>query len=397
MEQGMTEKEAIFQGLNLINFGRRGAGGGGLSSALVNYLIPMVPFLNARIQGLYKLAEDPNQPGSIRAQALKEMYGRALLITAGSALAGAFAMGDDRWENETLVEKVTNDIIYIGDYKLRLPRAFEVGSLFGALPVMIMDDIFLDNGLDTAQAFGHIIGQTFQFQPIPQGFLPVFEVLTNYDSFRGAPLEGIALQGLPDELRAYGSTPEIYKFLSRNGLARLGLSPLEIQQLFEGYLGTMASNFMAATDTVLSQTGAIPERPDGLFGNAFADSALQISGLNRFIREDGTGASRFVSEFYELKRDIDQTYSAIRDAANAGNREEIDALLGEKGKALGYRTYFNQISRQLTQVNKSMDMVRRNPDMSSEEKKAELLRLRKLKVEVTRKIVVAARESGYFD
>jgi hypothetical protein len=44
-----------------------------------------------------------------------------------------------------------------------------------------------------------------------------------------------------------------------------------------------------------------------------------------------------------------------------------------------------------------MDMVRRNPDMSSEEKKAELLRLRKLKVEVTRKIVVAARESGYFD
>jgi hypothetical protein len=215
------------------------------------------------------------------------MYGRALLITAGSALAGAFAMGDDRWENETLVEKVTNDIIYIGDYKLRLPRAFEVGSLFGALPVMIMDDIFLDNGLDTAQAFGHIIGQTFQFQPIPQGFLPVFEVLTNYDSFRGAPLEGIALQGLPDELRAYGSTPEIYKFLSRNGLARLGLSPLEIQQLFEGYLGTMASNFMAATDTVLSQTGAIPEKM-GLVRHDSCQSSMNSRGtLIRLTQRSG--------------------------------------------------------------------------------------------------------------
>src|SRR5210317_2306790 len=33
MEEGMSEKEAIFQGLNLINFGRRGAGGGSLTSA----------------------------------------------------------------------------------------------------------------------------------------------------------------------------------------------------------------------------------------------------------------------------------------------------------------------------------------------------------------------------
>jgi hypothetical protein len=104
-----------------------------------------------------------------------------------------------------------------------------------------------------------------------------------------------------------------------------------------------------------------------------------------------------VSDFYALKRDVDQTYTAIRDAATAGNRAEIDALLGEKGKAVGFRTYFNGVSRQLTTINKAMDAIRRDPNMSSSQKKEELLRLRKLKAETTRKVVKAAKQSGYFD
>lgn len=398
MENGMSEKEAIFQGLNLINFGRRGAGGSNVMSALVNFLIPTVPFLNARIQGLYKMAEDPNMPGSVRQQALVEMAGRGLLVTAGSMAMALLAMQDeDRWDNETVVEKVTNDIIYIGDYKLRIPKAFEIGAIFGTIPVMAVDAIRQQDGSDFATAAGHIVLSTFAFNPVPQGVLPVFEVIGNYDTFRGAPVEGISLQRLPEEMRAYSSTPELYKWLSRNGGAMVGLSPVQIQQLFEGYTGTIGSSLIATTDVIASATGAIPEKPDGVFGNAFADSLTNIAGLNRFIREDGTGASRFVSDFYALKRDVDQTYTAIRDAATDGNRAEIDKLLGEKGKAVGFRTYFNGVSRQLTDVNKAMDVIRRDPNMSSSQKKEELLRLRKLKVELTRKVVKTAKQSGYFD
>jgi len=398
MENGMSEKEAVFQGLNLINFGRRGAGGSPVMSALVNYLIPMVPFLNARIQGLYKMAEDPNMPGSVRQQALMEMAGRGLLVTAGSMAMALLAMQDeDRWDNETVIEKVTNDIIYIGDYKLRIPKAFEVGAIFGTLPVMTVDAIRQQDGSDLATATGHILLSTFAFNPVPQGALPVLEVLANYDSFRGAPIEGISLQRMPTEMRAYSSTPELYKWLSRNGGAMIGLSPVEIQQIIEGYTGTIGSSLIATTDVIASATGVIPEKPDGVFGNPFVDSLTSITGLSRFIREDGTGASRFVSDFYALKRDVDQTYTAIRDAATAGNRAEIDALLGEKGKAVGFRTYFNGVSRQLTTINKAMDAIRRDPNMSSSQKKEELLRLRKLKAETTRKVVKAAKQSGYFD
>jgi hypothetical protein len=396
MAEGMSEREAAFQGLNLINFGRRGAGGSPVMSYLVNFLIPTVPFLNARIQGLARLVEDPKTPGTVKAEAFKEIFARGMLVTAGSVTLGLLAMQDDRWEDESVIEKVTNDIIYIGDVKIRIPKAFEIGALFGTIPVMTLDAIRQESANDLAQAVGHIFVSTFSFNIVPQGLLPVLEVIGNYDSFRGAPIEGISLQRLPTELRAYESTPEIYKFLSRNGGSFIRLSPLEIQQLIEGYLGTMATNVIATTDTLLSATGAIPEKPSGVFGNPFVSSTASILGLNRFVREDGAGASRFVSEFYEMRRDLDQTYTAMRDAAERGQTERVNELMQEKGKALSYRTYFNNVARQLSEVNKAIDTVRFS-QMDSDAKKERLKELRKTKVRLTQQIVTSARSSGYFD
>jgi len=396
MAEGMSEREAAFQGLNLINFGRRGAGGSPVLNFLVNFLIPTIPFLNARIQGLARLVEDPKTPGTVKAEAFKEIFARGMIITAGSVTLGLLAMQDDRWEDEPVIEKVTNDIIYIGDVKIRIPKAFEIGALFGTIPVMALDAIRQESANDLAQAVGHILISTFSFSIVPQGLLPVLEVIGNYDSFRGAPIEGISLQRLPTELRAYESTPEIYKFLSRNGGSFIGLSPLEIQQLIEGYMGTMATNVVATTDTLLSATGAIPEKPSGVFGNPFVSSTASILGLNRFVREDGAGASRFVSEFYEMRRDLDQTYTAMRDAAERGQTERVNELMQEKGKALSYRTYFNNVARQLSEVNKAIDTVRFS-QMDSDAKNERLKELRKTKVRLTQQIVTSARSSGYFD
>jgi hypothetical protein len=396
MAEGVSEREAAFQGLNLINFGRRGAGGSPVMSYLVNFLIPTVTFLNARIQGLARLIEDPNTPGTVKAEAFKEIFARGMLVTAGSVTLGLLAMQDDRWEDESVIEKVTNDIIYIGDVKIRIPKAFEIGALFGTIPVMTLDAIRQERANDLAQAVGHIFVSTFSFSIVPQGLLPVLEVIGNYDSFRAAPIEGISLQRLPTELRAYESTPEIYKLLSRNGGSFIRLSPLEIQQLIEGYLGTMATNVIATTDTLLSATGAIPEKPSGVFGNPFVSSTASILGLNRFVREDGAGASRFVSEFYEMRRDLDQTYTAMRDAAERGQTERVNELMQEKGKALSYRTYFNNVARQLSEVNKAIDTVRFS-QMDSDAKKERLKELRKTKVRLTQQIVTSARSSGYFD
>ena len=145
--EGVSEREAAFQAMNLINYGRKGAGGGITGQLLVNRLIPAIPFLNARIQGLYRLAEDPRLRAEDRQAYWRGIMNRGLHVMVVSATLGALAMSDDRWEEESLQNKLNYDIIYIGDSAIKIPRAFELGAIFGTFPVFAIDAIWQEMAL----------------------------------------------------------------------------------------------------------------------------------------------------------------------------------------------------------------------------------------------------------
>jgi len=69
----------------------------------------------------------------------------------------------------------------------------------------------------------------------------------------------------------------------------------------------------------------------------------------------------------------------------------------EKGAAIGFRTYFNRVARQLTDINKAIDVVRRDPNLDSATKQARLKELRQTKARLAGQMVTAAKSSGYFD
>jgi len=286
---GMSEREAAYQAMNLINFGRRGAGGGVLGS-FVSALIPMIPFLNARIQGLYRLIEDPSKPTDIRIKLTKEVAVRGMLVGLASTGLYAIASQDDRWDEERLERKLTYDIFYVGDKTIYLPRAFEIGSLFGAIPMLTLDAIRKGESNDLALGTFSIFWNTLAFNPIPQGALPILETVANFDFFRMAPIEGLSLSRLPSELRAYESTPYAYRLMSQ--ALGGGLSPLQVQQILEGYTFIVGAGFFGFFDVLLGASGAIPSKPNGVFGDPYGPvgALAGVSGVGRFISEDGDSA-----------------------------------------------------------------------------------------------------------
>ena len=84
-------------------------------------------------------------------------------------------MSDDRWEEESLQNKLNYDIIYIGDSAIKIPRAFELGAIFGTFPVFAIDAIWQGDGSDLARAVVHTLANTFAFNPIPQGAVYTIE------------------------------------------------------------------------------------------------------------------------------------------------------------------------------------------------------------------------------
>ena len=103
---------------------------------------------------------------------------RGLMLTAIELGLNA-VYGDDDWYKKLSVrDKIANNYFRVNDTVIAVPRVFELGSAFGAIPALIMDAIRQQDGSELADGIGQIAMGTFLFNPIPQFVKPVAEIYT---------------------------------------------------------------------------------------------------------------------------------------------------------------------------------------------------------------------------
>jgi hypothetical protein len=395
--QGMSDKDAAFQAYLLAPFSRRGMGGGWIGST-VNWLVPLVPFLNAKIQGMYRLIE--NEKGDTQKiwtlGLPKQMLLRGLVVMGLSLALFAKNIGDEpeRWDNENPDLKFRYDIIYLpNDNRILLPRAFEVGSVFGALPVFILDAIRRNDSRDLSKALADLGTSTFFFNPIPQAAVPMLGAFTNYDFFRSRSLETAGdASKLPQE-RVNRSTSAVAKAIGET----FGVSPIRVQYVLEGYSGTIGSSVLAGFDSILASFGMIPGKPAGAFGDPMSMPAIAagLTGVSRFYRSDDQSATRFIGDFYKIKEMTDQLVRSQNMAMETRDLDRLAELRGDAGLPLRLRPMVNQASTQITEINKRIARIERS-DLTSVEKTEALRPLREQRDRVARRVVERARDIGAY-
>jgi len=398
LNQGVSKREAAYKAMNLINFGRRGAGQGYIGIGFAG-LIPVVPFMNARIQGLYRLFENEQAQGKPSFIPPMEMLIRGSIITAASAGMYLLSSSDDRWDEEPIYRKTDYDIFYIGDQTIYIPRAFEIGSIFGAMPVLALDALKRGDTKELWEGTKHIFFNTLAFNPIPAAIKPAFEVYTNMDFFTGRSVESLGLQGMEKQDRFYETTPYFYRELSnlsRDNPFLPDFSPLQAQKIIEGHLGSMATAFVATADVLFA--GSYPQKPSGTFGDPYSPTAMaaELTGVNRFLKDDSERISKYVSEFYELKRDIDAIHYSLKRASLAGDNERVNELLEKKGTAYGYRSQVNRVGRQLQKINAQIRAIMVSPDLTSQQKAEYIAPLKEARNNLTRQVVQAAIQADLY-
>ena len=362
VEGGVDKADAAYEALNLINYSRRGNPQGGLAQTFA-LLVPLVPFLNARVQGLYRTGTAFGTEATARKTAVKGLA----LMGMSLGLYSIMSQQDD-WDKEPLHRKLNYYIIYAGDKKFLIPKPFEVGAIFSTIPEVFIDGIRNKDGEYVAEAVSQIFLNNFSFNPIPQAISPILEVATNRDFFRGRELESLGVRGLPTEMRAYSTTSEFAKLVGQ-GSAAMGISPIEFEQLVNGYLGSLGGLFLGGMDSVLGTFGTVPERPAGLFGNSVADTAARNLGISRFVKERPADPSnRYLSEFYEMKREADELLRGINRLREEGNIEEARALKRANRGLLAVRTTLNKKYSTLNSINDKIAGIKTS-GMEPEEKK----------------------------
>lgn len=345
IKAGKSHAQAAFESKDLMDFSMLGA------SRTMQVMSQVLPFFNARVQGLGKLTRElRDNPRAIAK--------RAGMITAASLALLAHNWDDERYEALPDWDKDANWHFWLGDHHWRIPKPFEIGVLFGTIPermVRALGD--KDSGAQFGKAVARAIGDTFALNPTPQLVKPMVEAAFNYDSFRGGPIDG------PQDLnvRAEARYNEQTSLLMRELGELTGFSPKQLEHLVIGYTGTMGSYVMAAAD------GLIRAARPGESASWRADEIPLVKAVYR-----GTGpakSTQHMEEFYRMLNEVNQLKRTVDQYRSEGLTDKANELLEEQGGILKSRRNLSRTQQQIRVVRNRIELLQRDKIMGAEEKR----------------------------
>ena len=339
---------AAYEAKDIMDFNLRG------SWAAYQLLADVLPFFNARVQGLYRMGRsDPKRLATVG----------MMLMTASLMLAMAND-GEDWYEELPDWDKDTYWHFKISSQHFRVPKPFEIGLIFATIPERLGRSIKgLDSGKKTVSRLWAGVRDTLAFDPVPQLGRPVLNVWANKDTFRDSPIETLSDEGKLPHLRYSARTSDTMRALADVAAPisdATGLSPKRMEYLIGGYFGTIGLYALAVSDAVVRELEGKPPGP-----------TLRMDDLplvRSFYRMDPARATVFESDLYDMREDVEAIYRSIRSSMR-DNPEEAKRLLEEEKAKIAVRGIVVGAARQMAALNRERDMIYADRTMDPDEKR----------------------------
>lgn len=359
--KGYNHLEASFYARDLLDFSMQG------SWPAFRLAAQTIPFLNARVQGLYKLGRDGITPtGRVLYNTItgKEIeandaqkarsFGYTTLAVAMASMLLYLAFKDDEeyqkreaWDRDNFWWFRLPGM----DAAVRVPKPFEIGA-FGTMAERVLEQI-VDQGAE-GKAFGdsmfRMLTDTFAINPIPQVIRPLVDIYANKDAFTGAPIESAGMERLSKQERATDATSPIAQALG--GLSsifgeKLSLSPVQVDYAIKAYFG-----WLGGTATQASVYATLPFR-DG----AYPDIKVMDKVSQGFIKSLPSDQSRYVTSFYENNKEINQAYADMRHYAELGETDKVQKILEEKGDKILLNKMYDKTAKEMANVRAQIRVI----------------------------------------
>jgi hypothetical protein len=339
---GDEKAKYLFESKDIMDFSMQG------SFTIVRALSDMLPFFNARLVGLYRLAKAGKTD-----EARKIILAKGLSIAMLSLALLALNADDDRYEELEDWDKDQYWHFFFGDQHFRMPKPFELGLIFGTIPERSARLLFQK---DTWKEFGgrmaHGASDTLAFNPIPQMFKPFIELYSNKNMFTGRPIEGMGDEGKLPSARYNEYTSESMRLLSELMPEALGASPKRLEHLLQGYLGSMGMYALGASDLMVRWLSGMPSLPEQRID--------RMPIIKAFYQQEPVMHTKYGTQFYEMLNNVNQIHSTINAYKAEGNFEKANELSIENKDKLGVRKQLTSASKQLGKLRKQVDMIYRS-------------------------------------
>lgn len=357
LKSGKPMAQALYEAKDLMDYSLRG----NFQAMIV--MTDMVPFLNARLQGLSKLAraakDDPNGWKLYRNVVVQS----GIKIAAFSMALAAFNDDEERYQQLEDWDKDAYWHFFIGDEHLRLPKPFEIGVLFGTIPERIWHtQVAQTQGNDKLMwSIKHNLLETLALNPTPQFLKPTLEGYMNRDMWRDRPIEGASDLNRRPQDRYSSYTSDVMKKLGE----WTGTSPKKLEHIFKGHTGTMGAYMLSSVDYFSRWGMDTPDRPEMRMN--------EYPVIKSFWKGDGPARSvQGMTDLYDRMGEVGEIYSSIKFLAQQGKLEEARKLAEENRGSLRYRTMLNKASRSLSDMRKQQQAIYNSRVMSPSTKRDRL-------------------------
>jgi len=382
-EQGLTHLQASFEARDLMDFSMQGSFGA------FRYLTQVVPFMNARIQGLYKLGRDGILPTSRvfynsltgkeidlddkkKAQAFSIITSAVCL--ASLALYGAFK-DDEEFQKRSDWDRDNFWWIRLPGMEaaLRIPKPFEIGAL-GTVAERTAEQIFDadSEGKQFTNALTRMMFDTFAMNPMPQLIKPVVDLYANKDSFTGAPIETAGMEALSKAERKADTTSPLALALSPLlNIAlpeKAELSPVQVDYAIKGYLG-----WLGGTIATTSMYAVMPFKE-----GAYPDTQWMDKASLGFVKTLPANMSQYTTAFYENNKQIQQAFADMRHYSAIGEMDKVQEIMEEKGDKIALQKMYTQTSKQMANIRQQISVVTNDKSMDGATKREEIDRMKEL-------------------
>jgi hypothetical protein len=227
---------------------------------------------------------------------------------------------------------------------------------------------------------------TFALNPIPQMVKPMIDLYSNKDSFTGAPIVSAGMERLSAQERITNNTSGIaqalggisagmHKVLTFNPDAQ-GMSPVQIDYAIKAYLGWAGSTAVATADLAVEPFTE---------GTRVRKPVIDTVAMG-FIKTEPETASKFMTEFYETNARVQSALADMRHYAELGDSEKVGKILRDQGDDIALAKLYDKTSKQLAEIRKQMRLIEQSKDIDTEDKRAEMNRLRILMSKMTENV-----------
>ncbi len=358
----------------------------------------VVPFFNAAMQGLDKLAGEISPIDVSRL--LGVLYGAATADPKRPALKSvvknenlakflkAMAVGISAGVLQEMFSSPKTD--ELPEWRKLRYWNFDIGgTVFHIKKPQELTPIteFFARTVNTAKAgeldvrAGEFVAGLWEalFPPLcPQFIKPWVENLTNYSMFTNSPIESASQRRLLPHQREATKTSSTAKWLS--GVAHsagVEISPIQLDNLIQGTFATLGRDVVRyGFDPLAERFGGVPAKP--------ASSWKDITPASAFVRSD-YAVSAYVNKFYDAAGELERLHATLSDMRNGKipksefTPKQKRMLIWLEGKdinvdpARSRRQLIATVKRDLSACRTIVRAVRNSTELSPQQKRERIL------------------------